>query len=165
MIVQPKTQKDSNYFNFTLLLDDFLVSQPERASPVRKEFHSKATASSDISTDLGSDGSHRGSLLSSPEKTDRAFQMETLFGREKLIQEFTCEPEETRESRFSLSECFKHSSNHPEAKSRVSEGGRLASRLSVVGKLDLKISLKNRHFERLSRKLKRVFENGRRLSS
>lgn len=165
MIAYSETMKHSNYFNFTLLLDDFLVSEPTHSPPPSKHHLAKEPFHSDISTDLGSDSSHRGSLLSSPEKPESTFTMHQFLGRERLLREFTSEPESPRKSRFSLSECFKHSSSDSGSQNRVSDVGTLTPRPKVLDANKLRKSLKNRHFGRLARKLKRVFENGRRFSS
>ena len=165
MIAHSETMKHSNYFNFTLLLDDFLVSEPTHSPPAPKHHLAKEPFHSDISTDLGSESSHRGSLLSTPEKPDSTFTMHQILGHQRLLREFTSEPESPRKSRFSLSECFKHSPTDSGPQNRVSDVGAITPRPTVLSAAKLRNSLKNRHFGRLARKLKRVFENGRRFSS
>ena len=172
MIENRTALPSSNYFNFTLLLDDIMGPGPALSPRGPPAFDFKTGAFSDASTDAGSERSNRGSLISSPAKSEESQLLRGVLGRDRLVNEFECgEREETEEepvkTRFSLSECFRvgGSRRREVPRLRVSGSGLGVRRPRVFGGAQLKGCLKGRHFQRLARKLKRAFEKGRLVSS
>lgn len=169
MIENRTALPSSNYFNFTLLLDDIMGPAPVLPARCPSPSDFKINAFSDASTDAGSESSNRGSLISSPEKCGENDLVRGGLGRDRLVNEFQCDEVETAEpvkTRFSLSECFKVSESVKTLRPRlrVSVSGLGAGRPRVFKGAQLKGCLKGRHFQRLARKLKRVFEKGRLVS-